>query len=101
MKSTGASSCPFCGKSGSKCPAKFSGTLRPDFIIPFKLDKKRQPKERSDQNIFTAKILLPKSIKKGKITLTRSKGVYVPFWLFDTDASADIRYHATKDPFLE
>ena len=27
------------------------------------------------------------------------KGVYVPFWLFDTDATADIRYHATRTRF--
>ena len=27
------------------------------------------------------------------------KGIYVPFWLYDTDASADIRYKATKTRF--
>ena len=38
-ESTGASSCPFCGNP-VVMSGKFSGTLRPDFIIPFKLDKK-------------------------------------------------------------
>lgn len=27
------------------------------------------------------------------------KGVYVPFWLFDTDADAEARYHATRTRF--
>ncbi len=76
---------------------KFSGTLRPDFIIPFKLDKKRQPK-KVWSNIFTARSFLPKVFKKEN-HIDEIKGVYVPFWLFDTDASADIRYHATKTRF--
>ena len=72
---------------------KFSGTLRPDFIIPFKLDKKAD-KEGLVKHLH-GKILLPKVFKKEN-HIDEIKGVYVPFWLFDTDASADIRYHATK-----
>ena len=33
------------------------------------------------------------------MTVDEIKGVYVPFWLFDTDATADIRYHATRTRF--
>ena len=75
---------------------KFSGTLRPDFIIPFKLDKKAA-KEGLTKHLH-GKILLPKVFKKEN-HIDEIKGVYVPFWLFDTDASADIRYHATKTRF--
>ena len=32
-------------------------------------------------------------------TADKVKGIYVPFWLYDTDASADIRYKATKTRF--
>ena len=94
-ESTGASSCPFCGNP-VVMSGKFSGTLRPDFIIPFKLDKKAA-KEGLVKHLH-GKILLPKVFKKEN-HIDEIKGVYVPFWLFDTDASADIRYHATKTRF--
>ena len=37
--STAASSCPYCGNP-SIIPGQLSGALRPDAIIPFRLDKK-------------------------------------------------------------
>ena len=91
-QSTGASSCPFCGNP-VVMSGQFSGALRPDFIIPFKLDK-RAAKEGLNKHLH-GKILLPKIFKKEN-HIDEIKGVYVPFWLFDTDATADIRYHATK-----
>ena len=91
-QSTGASSCPFCGNP-VVMSGQFSGALRPDFIIPFKLDKKAA-KEGLNKHLH-GKILLPKVFKKEN-HIDEIKGVYVPFWLFDTDATADIRYHATK-----
>ena len=69
---------------------------KPDYIIPFKLDKKAA-KEGLVKHLH-GKILLPKVFKKEN-HIDEIKGVYVPFWLFDTDASADIRYHATKTRF--
>ena len=41
------------------------------------------------------KRLLPK-IFKDENHIDEVKGVYVPFWLFDAEADADIRYKATK-----
>ena len=38
-ETTGATSCPFCGNR-VVMKGKFSGDLKPDYIIPFKLDKK-------------------------------------------------------------
>ena len=94
-ESTGASSCPFCGNP-VVISGKFSGALRPDFIIPFKLDKKAA--KEGLNNHLHGKILLPKIFKKQN-HIDEIKGVYVPFWLFDTDATADIRYHATRTRF--
>ena len=34
--STAATSCPYCGNP-TVVPGQFSGTLKPDFVIPFKL----------------------------------------------------------------
>ena len=36
--STAASSCPYCGNP-TVVPGQFGGTLRPDYVLPFKLDK--------------------------------------------------------------
>ena len=72
---------------------QFEGSLRPDYVIPFKLDKKAA-KEGLMKHL-SGKRLLPK-IFKDQNHIDEIKGVYVPFWLFDTDAEAHIRYRATK-----
>ena len=72
---------------------QFSGSLKPDLVIPFKLDKKAA-KEGLMKHL-TGKRLLPK-IFKDQNHIDEIKGVYVPFWLFDTDVDAKVRYKATK-----
>lgn len=86
-----ASSCPFCGNP-VVVMGQFSGSLRPDYVIPFKLDKKAA-KEGLKKHL-EGKRLLPK-IFKDQNHIDEIKGVYVPFWLFDTDADASIRFRAT------
>ena len=88
----GASSCPFCGNP-IVLMGQFSGALRPDYVIPFKLDKKAA--KEGLQKHLEGKRLLPK-IFKDQNHIDEIKGVYVPFWLFDTDADASIRYRATN-----
>ena len=92
---TAATSCPFCDNP-IVMMGQFSGSLKPDLVIPFKLDKKAA-KEGLMKHL-TGKRLLPK-IFKDHNHIDEIKGVYVPFWLFDTDATADIRYHATRTRF--
>ena len=72
---------------------QFTGALRPDVVIPFKLDKKAA-KEGLMKHL-TGKRLLPK-IFRDQNHIDEIKGIYVPFWLFDTDADAQVRYRATK-----
>ena len=36
---TAATSCPYCGNN-TIVPGQFGGTMKPDYVIPFKLDKK-------------------------------------------------------------
>ena len=91
-ESTGASSCPFCGNP-VVMSGKFSGTLRPDFIIPFKLDKKAA--KAAYQKHLEGKAFVP-SVFKEENHIDEIKGLYVPFWLFDGDVDADVRYKATK-----
>lgn len=88
----GASQCPYCDNP-IVMKEQFSNDLKPDYVIPFKLDKKAA-KEKFKQHL-SGKKLLPK-VFKSENHIDEIKGVYVPFWLFDTDADANIRYKATK-----
>ncbi len=91
-ENTAATSCPFCGNP-VVIMDKFSGILKPDLVIPFKLDKKAA-KEALKKH-YEGKKLLPKSFKEEN-RLEEIKGVYVPFWLFDADADVNCRYRATR-----
>lgn len=87
-----ATSCPFCGNPVVMM-GQFAGALKPDLVIPFKLDKKAA-KEGLMKHI-SGKRLLPK-VFKDQNHIDEIKGVYVPFWLFDAGVDAQIRYHATR-----
>lgn len=91
-ENTAASSCPYCGNPVVMM-GQFSGALRPDYVIPFKLDKKAA-KEALNRH-YKKKPFLPK-VFKDQNHIDEVKGVYVPFWLFDADADADIRYRAKR-----
>ena len=93
--SMAATSCPYCGNP-VVVSAQFSGALRPDFVIPFKLDKAAAKKGLMSH--FKGKLFLP-SFFKNQEYLDEIKGIYVPFWLFDADASGSARFRATKIRF--
>lgn len=87
-----ATKCPFCDNA-VVFAGQLRGELRPDFVIPFKLDKKAA--KEGFLNHLKGKRLLPK-VFKDENHIDEIKGIYVPFWLFDTDAEANIRYRATR-----
>ena len=91
-ETTAATECPFCGNPVVMM-GQFSGALKPDYVIPFKLDKEAAKKALNKH--YEGKRLLPK-VFKDQNHIDAIKGVYVPFWLFDTDAEANIRYKATR-----
>ena len=91
-KNTLASSCPYCS-SNVVMSGQLAGVLRPDLVIPFKLDK--QAAKESLNAHLQKKRFLPK-IFKDENHIDEIKGIYVPFWLFDADAQASFRYRAEK-----
>lgn len=91
-ETTGASTCPFCD-SPVIIKGNFSGSLRPDCIIPFKLNKE-QAIEGLNQHL-QGKALLPKVFKKQN-HIEEIKALYVPFWLFDAKAKAAIHFRGEK-----
>ena len=54
---TAATSCPYCGNP-TVVPGQFAGTLKPDFVIPFKLSK--EDAVAALKNHYKGKPLLPK-----------------------------------------
>lgn len=88
----GATSCPYCDNP-VVMTGQFSGSLKPDYVIPFKKDKEDAKKAMRQHT--KGKRLVPK-VFKDENHIDEIKGVYVPFWLFDADADANIRYKATK-----
>lgn len=88
----GATACLYCGNN-VVIAKQFSGDLRPDYIIPFKLDK--EAAKAKYRGHLEGKRLLPKIFKKEN-HIEEIKRVYVPFWLFDADAFAKIQYRATR-----
>jgi len=72
---------------------QLSGVLRPDYVIPFQLDK--EAAKAGLMKHLQGKRLLPK-VFKDQNHIDEIKGVYVPFWLFNSDADADLRYKGTR-----
>ena len=88
----GATVCPYCGDA-TIIKSRFEGTLRPDCVIPFKLDKKAAM--AAFENDFKNAPFLPDEFKSRK-KIEEMAGLYVPFWLFDCDCSAAISYDAHR-----
>ncbi len=89
---TAATHCPFCGNPVVMIN-QLSGDLRPDYVIPFRLD--REAAKAAMTKHLSGKRLLPK-LFKSQNHIDEIKGIYVPFWLFDAEADADIDYRATR-----
>ena len=83
-----ATTCPYCGNN-IVLTDKVAGKLRPDGLIPFRIDKKQLP--AAVNNFYKGKALLPKNFfsdnAMGKVT-----GVYVPFWMFSGHIGGVLRF---------
>ena len=90
---TAATSCPYCGNP-TVIPGKFSGVDRPDYVIPFKVDKKQAVNAFKDY--YKGRKLLPGSFASDN-HIEEIKGVYVPFWMFTGEVEGSARYEAYKD----
>lgn len=84
--------CPYCDNP-IVLTGRLAGELKPDLIIPFKLDKKAA--KEALENHLKGKKLLPK-VFTAQNHLDEVKGIYVPFWLFDTEADVSASYKMEK-----
>lgn len=89
---TAATECPYCGNP-SIVPGQFVNDLRPDYVIPFRLDK--EAAKRALLEHYKGKPLLPGAFKTAN-HVNKIQGVYVPFWLFDGRAEGGATFEATR-----
>lgn len=91
-QNTVATSCPYCGNP-VVMSGRLSGALKPNYVIPFKLDKKAA-KDKLKQYVSSKKFA-PNTFKSEN-KLEEIMGIYVPFWLFDSNINASVNYEATR-----
>ena len=89
--------CAYCGNP-TMVPQKFSGSLRPDYIIPFK--KTKEEAIAALKEFYKGKPLLPSGFDSAN-RLEQVQPMYVPFWLFDAKVDAQANFHATNDQTYE
>lgn len=87
-----AGSCPYCDNP-VVLMGQLAGDLKPEYVIPFKLDKNAAKAKLQEH--FKGKKFLPK-VFKDQNHIDEIKGIYVPYWLFDSKADARMRYRATR-----
>jgi DNA-directed RNA polymerase subunit RPC12/RpoP len=92
-ETTAATSCPYCG-SPTVIPSKFAGVDRPDYLIPFKVDKKQAIS--AFKEYYKGRKLLPRSFESDN-HIEEIKGVYVPFWMFSGTVEGAADYDARKE----
>lgn len=90
---TMATECCYCGNP-TMIPSRFTGMLKPDFILPFK--KSKDEAMAALKKFYEGKFLLPSNfISKNRVEDIQA--MYVPFWLFDSKVHASGEFRAELD----
>ena len=89
---TTATECPYCG-SPTILPDRIDGGIRPEMVVPFAITKEQA--QQAFEDYFKGKKLLPNIFKRDN-QIAEMRKLYVPYWLFDCDASGDVVYNAEK-----
>ncbi len=91
---TTATECPYCG-SPTILPDRIEGGVKPEKVIPFTVTKEQAQKQF--EKYFKGKRLLPNIFTNSRNRISEMRKLYVPYWLFDCDAHANIVYDAEKE----
>ena len=87
-----ALACPYCGNN-IVLTDQVSGKLRPDGVVPFRIDKKQLP--GAMKSFYKGKALLPKRFFS-ESTMGSVTGVYVPFWIFNGNLAGRLEFHVEQ-----
>lgn len=85
-ETTAATACYYCSNP-VVLSGKLSGALKPDFIIPFKIDKKSAIEKFKE--LCSKKKFLPKNFI-AESRLEEIKGVYFPYWYVDCNTNGSL-----------
>lgn len=88
---TGAMKCPYCDNP-TIVPKQFEGVFKPDYVLPFKLDKKAAVDAL--KKLYKGKKFLPNAFTEEN-HIQELTGMYVPFWLFDAKVYGDYIFDGT------
>lgn len=91
-ENTAATFCPYCDNP-TIMPARVSGGLKPDGVIPFKTSKNEA--KAAFLELTKGKPLLPKLFTQEHL-LEKITGIYVPFWLYSCSSDMNASYKATR-----
>ncbi|MBQ3575697.1 MAG: hypothetical protein IJA26_08490, partial [Clostridia bacterium] len=92
-ENTTATECAYCG-SPAVIPAQIEGGPKPEKVIPFLISKEQAKKMFEDY--FKGKKLMPNIFLNTRNRIAEMRKLFVPYWLFDCDAYANITYNAQK-----
>lgn len=91
-ETTAAASCPYCGNA-TVVPGQLSGERKPEFVLPFRVEKEEAEKALR-RHYGKRNYYLPRRFRDDN-HIAELKGVYVPFWLFDTAVTGRGRFEGT------
>ncbi|QMU66795.1 MAG: hypothetical protein GKR88_20355 [Flavobacteriaceae bacterium] len=78
-----SSSCPYCATALAVEASREESIIQPKSLLPFKLDKESA---RSQFKKWINKLwFAPNDLKKASLHFDRFKGIYIPYWTYDTD----------------
>ena len=81
-----AKSCDFCGSSQILEQQSNRNLIRPESVVPFKVDRQAASKSFTG---WLSKLWFRPSDLKVKAKVTEIGGVYIPYWTFDADVHSD------------
>jgi len=85
-ENTSTTSCVYC-KNTAILKNKLQGEFHPDYLIPFR--NTREDSIEAFKKLSKGRILMPKEFNNQK-NIEEMSGIYIPFWLYDYDASGEI-----------
>ncbi|MBQ2941828.1 MAG: hypothetical protein IJD97_06310 [Clostridia bacterium] len=88
----GATVCPYCGNA-TIIKKQFEGSLMPDYIIPFRVNKKEAME--CFENAAAKAPFLPDEFKSKK-KIEEMSGIYLPYWMFDASCDAHFTYSGRR-----
>ena len=91
-ENTMATECVYCGNP-TMIPKRFDGMLKPDFVIPFK--KTKADAVAALKNFYKGHMLLPSNFTENN-RVEAIQPMYVPFWLFDSQVTAQAEFRGEQ-----